>query len=351
MAGIAETRSDKSYTERYAEWLALLGASESGAPAYPNKIIEGPWTEQVLKDMSRCLTAWVPATSAATTPEAERDALHRVLSALLDRHRDLHYFQGLHDIAGVLVLTLGERRAWVLLDALCDSWLRPWFDPGNGPVTAALEAAFSVVWEEDRDVGTRLKAARVSPLFALAWVITWFAHANDDIAVAQKIFAMMLESHPLAFVYFAAALTLRNREFLLAAEDEKVMKFFMGWPLASLPTTEQRLAEVDSIADIARELFERRSPRSLYNLAPSLESLFPTPPPRSNTPIEGQRTTAVFPSVPEEEEEEEEREEEAETEHEAAKTEATPQWQRTRYIIAGVAIAVIVGYAVARSCK
>jgi hypothetical protein len=62
-----------------------------------------------------------------STPEhlaLRQSELKRVITAVVAIHPDVHYYQGLHDVAGVLVLVLGEHAAYVHLDRLVQHHLR-----------------------------------------------------------------------------------------------------------------------------------------------------------------------------------------------------------------------------------
>lgn len=73
--------------------------------------------------MARSLFNLLPG----ATPEhlaLRQSELKRVITAVVASHPDVHYYQGLHDVAGVLVLVLGEHAAYVHLDRLVQHHLR-----------------------------------------------------------------------------------------------------------------------------------------------------------------------------------------------------------------------------------
>jgi hypothetical protein len=45
-------------------------------------------------------------------------------------------------------------------------------------------------------------------MFALSWLLTWFAHSIDDSAVVVRLYDLFLASHFLMPIYFASALVL-----------------------------------------------------------------------------------------------------------------------------------------------
>jgi hypothetical protein len=75
----------------------------------------------VLRSETGCADAGWTDTERA----AERDKLRNVLNAAVSSyHGDVHYYQGLHDIAAVLLFTGGERAALVMLRRLMVCHLR-----------------------------------------------------------------------------------------------------------------------------------------------------------------------------------------------------------------------------------
>jgi uncharacterized membrane protein YGL010W len=60
----------------------------------------------------------------------------------------------------------------------------------------------------DAPLAAHLEAAGLGegpPVFALAWVLTWFAHGVPELPTAARLFDAFLASHPLLPLYAAAA--------------------------------------------------------------------------------------------------------------------------------------------------
>jgi hypothetical protein len=68
---------------------------------------------------------WRPGWPEALRDE-RREALHRVLTAATVHGRDagVHYYQGMHDVAAVLLFVAGERPAYRMLCHLSTCHLR-----------------------------------------------------------------------------------------------------------------------------------------------------------------------------------------------------------------------------------
>lgn len=91
-------------------------------PTYPTQ-----YWDQITKDIERSL--WKQIEHDIPLREKKRDELHRLICAVIctvrdDENKPLHYFQGYHDIASVLLLACGEEIAFSILKRLSTSYLR-----------------------------------------------------------------------------------------------------------------------------------------------------------------------------------------------------------------------------------
>lgn len=94
------------------------------APAHPEYPTN--YWDQITKDVDRSL--WKQCPDEADRNE-KRAMLHRMISAVLikvkdDEGKQLHYFQGYHDLAGVCLLTCGEQIGYSVLKRLSTTFLR-----------------------------------------------------------------------------------------------------------------------------------------------------------------------------------------------------------------------------------
>lgn len=87
-----------------------------------------------------------PAGWAEEEREARRAALRRVLDATVAGNSGgVHYYQGLHDIAAVLLFVCGERAAHRLLRALAASHLRDCTRPDLAAATESLRLLYPIL--------------------------------------------------------------------------------------------------------------------------------------------------------------------------------------------------------------
>ncbi len=138
-------------------------------------------------------------------------ALLRVLDAVFPAARAAafpFYVQGAHDVAAVLLLTLGEARAVPALHALARGALRGALLADLRVPAALLARLPALIARADAPLARALArgGAGALPPYALPWLLTWFAHSVASLGVAQALFDGFLVSHPLTPLYAAAAL-------------------------------------------------------------------------------------------------------------------------------------------------
>jgi hypothetical protein len=210
-------------------WPTMLGVNVRSlgpyAPRLAKRTRAAAWMDQVRKDTDRSLWGWVADAGARSSL---RTQLTRVIAKVLERDSELHYFQGFHDIAAVMLLVCGERLAYETLCKLTDDRLRPWLAPTLAPIQRMLGLLFPIICRVDAELGHFLEDSGVPPLFAVSWVLTWFSHTVAELTAVERLFDLFLAGEQLLPVYVSAALVLRCREAVLAlpCEFSSVHGFF-----------------------------------------------------------------------------------------------------------------------------
>lgn len=80
--------------------------------------------------------------------------------------------------------------------------------PAMHAVVELLSLLFPLLRRLDAPLAAHLEEAGLGegpPIFALAWLITWFAHGVPALPTAARLFDAFLASHPLLPLYAAAA--------------------------------------------------------------------------------------------------------------------------------------------------
>jgi hypothetical protein len=151
----------------------------------------------------------------------KRLALARLLNSAVALHPGVvHYYQGLHDVASVLLLAVGEAAALPLLSQLCKHHLRDCTSDTLQPVMRVLELLLPILSLVDPQLHAFLRRSGVLPYFALTWVLTWHVHESPNIGTSTRLFDLFLSSTPLMPLYVGLAALQQQRADVLALPCE-----------------------------------------------------------------------------------------------------------------------------------
>ncbi|KAL3900322.1 MAG: hypothetical protein SGARI_006265, partial [Bacillariaceae sp.] len=122
----------------------------------------------------------------------------------------LHYYQGLHDIAGVILHNMDYQEGITtqIMRQVSHTHLRDGMRENFGNITWLLSSVLPPLVEMvDPQVHYVLQVSHVDlGNICLPWVITWFTHDLHDPDKAARLVDAFLSGHPLLPVYFAVAL-------------------------------------------------------------------------------------------------------------------------------------------------
>jgi len=288
---------------RARAWPKLLGVDPYEASTQPAALAEAargghPDAATVLVDVERC--AWLPREGLSGAALAARRA---ELVALVNgavcfaaskapAGTSVLYFQGLHDVAAVLLLTCGASRSGACLVALLRGHLRDCCGASLAPVLAQLELLQPLLARADPQLAAFLSKAtqrsgpassdavhwgRTSrgdpaapPLFnthfAVSWCLTWFAYSAPDLPTIARLFDLFLASSPLMPLYLGvsamAAPAGRAQLLRTACEHAEVHRL-----LTALPSLSRGVAEggagASALVRAARQLAAKLPPTAL----------------------------------------------------------------------------------------
>ena len=163
---------------------------------------------------------------AKTATTVVEEKLKEELCRDLGGEERLHYYQGFHDIASVLLIVAGQEIAMVcsMLERIASWFVRDAMRPNFAQLSLCLDVVFPLVATEGGRRGSRtyeaLRASGVQPIITLPWVITWFAHDVKDLGVVERLYDAFLCSHPALPLYTAAALLLRGSDKIISCAAE-----------------------------------------------------------------------------------------------------------------------------------
>jgi len=192
----------------------------------------------------------------------------------------LWYCQGMHDIAAVLLLTLGPRTAPAALRALTADHLARVADPTLAYSQAACTFVVHLLAAASAPLAQHLEAANVPPVYMLSWLLTWFSHAVPALPAVATLFDVFLCSHPLFPSYVAAALVLHYEAQLRALPATDIAPLFPT--LQSLPR--HITAAASTTAAVAAGAAGALAPLPVRQLVAAATVLFEAVPPANVLP-------------------------------------------------------------------
>lgn len=243
-------------------WPLLLGVNKSVDAYEDHKAGRHRDSSVVDVDVQRSLWAWTEGWTDAQR-EDKRKELRFVLDATVcGQDGTVFYYQGLHDVASVLLLVMGDKAAYQTLTHLSLCQLRDCTRSTLDAVLELLGLLMPILREADEEVYEQLAATEVPPFFALGWFITWFAHSVDDLQQISRLFDLFMAAHPLMPLYVTAIVIKGARKQVLACEPDPAELHRL---LTNLPVLGQLSA--DELCQQAASLFKQSPPNKLVSHA------------------------------------------------------------------------------------
>lgn len=211
---VAAVRGLSNSSLRSRAWPVLLGIDSARLAEYQRETRPHRDVDVVTVDVERSLFFVADEEQRA----AKRAVLRRVLNSVVQRHAPtgVHYWQGLHDIASVLLVTTGdEALSCAMLETLLLHHLRDCAASTLAPVLQLLDLVFPLLATCDQQLSTFLQDSGLMPHFALSWLLTWHAHNTSNVEAAARLFDLFLSSSPLMPLYVGTVAVLEQRSLLM----------------------------------------------------------------------------------------------------------------------------------------
>ena len=216
------------------------------------------------------LTAYTSNLAGALTPSYASDRLAQVLEDCITadnpkRMGKLHYYQGLHDIAGVVLhnMSYNVTATTNILRRVCQSHLRDAMRENFGNITWLLHVLLLPLIEQlDAHVHYAIVVSDVElSNVCLSWLITWFTHDIHHHSVAGRMVDAFLAGHPLLPLYFCVGLLthpMLRKHILTGDYDDPASMFLVIKKLPYYITTDSAIIDDDesTTAVHAQELIE-----------------------------------------------------------------------------------------------
>uniref|UniRef100_A0A7S0I0B0 Rab-GAP TBC domain-containing protein n=1 Tax=Hanusia phi TaxID=3032 RepID=A0A7S0I0B0_9CRYP len=155
------------------------------------------------------------------TREHRLTELSTVIDTILATNPDLHYYQGFNDVCSVAILVMGnDSTALPIAERLAKYHFREAMNKSMFAVQQALHLLMNILKRRDRKLYECLSECEVDPVFALSWILTWFAHDLKSLDKIERLYDFFLASHPLMSLYFSASLLCWRRQQLLPSKGD-----------------------------------------------------------------------------------------------------------------------------------
>mmetsp|Transcript_11805 Transcript_11805/g.33901 ORF Transcript_11805/g.33901 Transcript_11805/m.33901 type:complete len:357 (+) Transcript_11805:790-1860(+) len=226
-----------------------------------------------------------PMTGSPAVPPFASELLAQVLeNTIRNGNSSLHYYQGLHDIAGVVLHNMDYQVdvTTQILQRISRSHLRDAMRENFSNINWFLSVLLPPLVEKvDPYVHYSLQIAQVElSTVCLPWMITWFTHDIHDPETAGRLVDAFLSGHPLVPIYFAVALITHPllKQELLNIDSEDIASIFVaikGMPQRLKTSTDggvlhpHQNVSLQEVLEDCITIMNRIPPRSLLDLVDS----------------------------------------------------------------------------------
>jgi len=195
--------------------------------------------DDVEKDVGRAM--WWFSTDEEDVKEKQQKLSRVLLHVVKAGNGKWSYYQGLHDIASVLILVVGETGAYEILRYIAANNLDIWLTKDVQVIVDKLiGCVYPLLSVADKELYDIFKRFDLPPVFCIGWVLTWFTHDVEDPQAAFKLIdslVMCKDNEAMKkMVYLCGAIIQLIREDVLRIDkmDRNSLHFFFTSP-SSMP--------------------------------------------------------------------------------------------------------------------
>ena len=222
---------------RRKAWPLLAGIDErtlrkvDSATVEEMEVSSHPETTQVDLDLNRSLFV----IQNDDVREEHRAALRRMLLTALTHFGKYKgttdntrwYYQGLHDVAAVLLISLGETAGAGVLDVLLTWHLAPWMEGGCQSMKEVLTVIHPLLVHADPELGAVLQETLIEEGmgsdYALPWILTYMTHAYcGRLDLCCRLMDFCLSMPPITMVYVSVAAAVSRKSAVMEHNDSSM---------------------------------------------------------------------------------------------------------------------------------
>ncbi|UJR30127.1 hypothetical protein I4U23_017668 [Adineta vaga] len=190
---------------RKQAWKVLINSSDNEHYSSDKKQLEShQYFEQTKLDVIRTLKRFPPNYTESERSELQ-DELIVIITKILVKHPELHYYQGYHDICLTFLLVLGNDSCLSIMDSITISHLKYFMEPTMEKTRDSLSYLLPLINCINSECAEYMERGGVGHvIFALPWFITWYSHVLDDLDIILRLYDLFIVSDYLMPLYIAA---------------------------------------------------------------------------------------------------------------------------------------------------
>nr|CAX73819.1 TBC1 domain family member 20 [Schistosoma japonicum] len=186
-------------------WPMLVGGNCGLSDIDPEILKNHPSCHQVELDTCR-MTSLIPKESTPEEIESIQKIVTRLVLSVLVDNPSLHYYQGFHDICYIFFSVLGEKRSRILINKLIPTHFSLFMQKSMDVTLEYMQLIFALLERVSTSILTSIESVELGPDFAIAWIITWFAHVLPNMDDVRRLFDLFLATDPIMLVYVSVAI-------------------------------------------------------------------------------------------------------------------------------------------------
>lgn len=209
------------FGERRIElWPQLLGVKDVGRFSHQETDGVAHRDEgQIRLDTDRSFVMYPFDDRCRDSKENMQEKLHDLLVSVFRKRPQLSYFQGYHDIATVIFLTLPPEVQFLCVEKLSLHRLRDSMGSSLEPVLGLLKVTKNLVRLVDPAFADILERTSPLPFYALSNLLTLFSHDMPTLSLIQHVFDYVLCRPPIFIVYLATSIILSRRADIIRLDE------------------------------------------------------------------------------------------------------------------------------------
>ncbi|CAH8586488.1 unnamed protein product [Schistosoma turkestanicum] len=237
----------------------ILVRGNCGLPNIDPEVIKNhPSFHQVQLDTCR-MTSLMPKELNPEEIESIQRIVTRLVISILVDNPNLHYYQGFHDICYIFFSVLGEKESRILLNKLIPTHFSLFMQKSMDLTLEYMQLIFALLERVSTSVLNSIESVDLGPDFAIAWIITWFAHVLPNMDDVRRLFDLFLATDPIMLVYVSVAIiTISAKE----VESTPLDFALLYQTLARLP----KLHPVEELIHEALNIYIDLGPKELIGL-------------------------------------------------------------------------------------